>query len=123
MNGLNEKLAGNRLMQACRAADLLGFPMVLHIFERRDKNDGNFCAHFNQPAAQVESGHAAELNVQHQAVDRFGEVLQEGLSGTVNLRSESSRPQQPPNGPGKAFVVIHHRDTDFVFIHTQIDLG
>jgi len=68
--------------------------------------------------AEVESGHPSQLDVQHQAMDRFsGDGLQEGLGGWVNCRPKTSRPQQSPDCPAKAFVVIHHRDTDFLFIH------
>jgi len=93
------------------------------VIQCRDKDDGDFCTHSGQPTAQIEPGHAPQLDVENEAVDRPGGViLQKGLSGRIDRSRETSRPQQTPDGPRKALVVIHHGDTDFAFIH-QIDFG
>ena len=105
-------------MQQGPATGSPGFRITFLVFKRCDKNDGNFCPHFNEAMAEVESGHPAQLDVQHQAMDRLsGDGLQEGLGRGVNRSAKTNRPQQSPDCPAKAFVVIHHRDMDFLFIH------
>ena len=123
MNGANQQLAGNRFVQIRLTTDLPGFLTMRFAFKRGDKDDGNFCAHFAQVPAKIESGHAAQLDVEHQTIDRFAAALpQEGFGRMVNRRPETGRAQQTSDGASEAFVVIHHRDRDFIFIHRKRSL-
>jgi len=91
--------------------DVPGFLTALFIFQRCDENNWNFLAGFRQLPAQIESGHATKLNIQHQTIERLRNPrLQKVFSGMVEARPEASRPQQAADGPGEAFIIVHHCD-------------
>ena len=115
-NGANERLAGNRLAQQDGIIDCPGFLGTCLVFNCGDKDGWNPDVQTGQLARKIEAGHATHLNVQHQALDwPGGNGLQERFGGMVNDGAETRCPQQPANGPRKAFVVIHHRDLDLAF--------
>ena len=78
---------------------------------RGDENDRRRNAACSEPLLQVEAGHAAQLNVQHQAVRlRSRRIRQESFRGRITHRIEAGRAQQPCEGVPNAAIVVHHGD-------------
>src|SRR6266581_4458247 len=67
---------------------------------------------------QFQSGHAAELNVEHQTVwSREWRRNEEGLGRGESMDLKSRGAEQPAERPGKAVIIVHDRDISFVFDH------
>ena len=113
----NQRLAVNGFEEVRRAAGSLSLLANPRCVMRGDKDDRGRSAELAQPLLQFQARHAAELNVEHQAVRlrerRRGE---ESLGRGIRADFESRRAEQPFERACKTLIIIHDRDIDFILI-------
>lgn len=119
MDGRDKGLARDRLVQKIRTAQLTGFAAGFVGFLRGDIYHRKLDVIPNKLPAQIKSGHAAELDIGHQTADPARRPIpKKFLGGMIDDHIEAGSTQQPANGAGKAFIVVHHRNLDSDF--TQV---
>ena len=97
------------LAQESNAADLLRLRTGVLVIEGRYENHRQRGAGYLQPAAQFNSRHAAEMNVEEQAIDLRGRPVIEKLLGRrKGPGRETTCFQQVPGGAEHAQIVIDH---------------
>ena len=85
---------------------------------RSDKDDGNGAPQSGEVPAQIQTGGASQVDVEHQTIRRSVRgVLQEGLRRRVTNRFEPGRAQQTAERPPETVIVVNHRDMNHYFFH------
>jgi hypothetical protein len=115
---INQRLAVHGFEEVPGAAGSLSLLANPRCVMRGDKDDRGRRAELVQPLLQFQARHAAELNVQHQAV-RLQERPrgEESFGRGIRADFESRRAEQPFERACKTLIIIHDRDIDFIFTH------
>ena len=110
-NGLEHVPAGSGLAEVRGAACGLRLLAGLGLVVRGDVDDGGRRAGRLEPPVELDAGHAAQLDVEHQAVEQrpLG-VGEECLGGEIADRLDPLRPEQATQGTARALVIIDDGD-------------
>ena len=103
------------------AARGFGFRASFGIVVRGDENEGRRSTLGQKLLAQLDAGHAAELDIEHEAIElRMFRVREKCLRRRIRDRLDVRRAQQPSERTAKVFVVIDDGDIDlFGAAHEQ----
>ena len=80
---------------------------------RGNEDEWGRCNLGHEPLSQLDAGHTAELNVQHEAVEpRLFRIREKCFRRRIRDRLKASRPQQPAKRLAQLFIVIDDGDVD-----------